>query len=72
MEASVVTHICERECDLAAGRTCASEARGVTTRWQPGPEVVCPRHAALSWDVQTVMRGREASCRVTRLVLLPT
>ena len=70
MEASLVTRVCERECDLAAGRTCASEARGVTTWWQPGPEVICVRHAALSWDVQTVM-GREASCRVPRVVLLP-
>lgn len=29
-------------------------------------------HTALSPDVQSVMLGREASCRVTRVVLLPT
>lgn len=70
--ASVVMRVCEWECDLAAGRTCASEAHRMTAWWQPGPEVVCARHAALSPGVQTVTRGRGASCRDHPVVLFPS
>lgn len=71
MKASVVMRVCEWECDLAAGRTCASEAHRMTAWWQPGPEVVCAARSPVP-GCSVRNAGEGGQLQGHPLVLFPT